>query len=365
MDRQNSRNVKLTIKFILLISICIGLLGTVSYNYFKGVIIKNEIGHNLELVELVSENLDDSLEDVEKNLKILSTGKEIENIKKKENHDSVQNLLKRFEDYKKVHEDVKNIYLGTINKKFYMHPYVELPDSYDPTKREWYVEASNNKDYVWSKPYVDAKEGRLMDTLTMPIYNNENLIGVLGVDMDVNFMEEKIVNARIGESGYMILVDGEGHVVIHPDKSAIGKLLPIDELRENVMRDHEMGTIKYRWNGSEEIAFYSKMHRGNFTVIGFLPKEELYHDIDGFLKMSILISVITGLIMISLSVLITRGDGKKQEVIRNKKTLEIEDSQTNDLKNKLDRLKAHKTQGTLTYEEYECKRADIIKKYEI
>lgn len=59
----------------------------------------------------------------------------------------------------------------------------------------------------------------------VPIKYGGKVKGVLGVDIDVSSVEDEILNAKLGESGYSFAVSSNGTVIIHPpNKSLVGKL---------------------------------------------------------------------------------------------------------------------------------------------
>jgi len=64
---------------------------------------------------------------------------------------------------------------------------VDLPESYDYTKSEWYREPVTRKSPWWSNPYYDdGGGGTVMVTYSIPIYTNEgNLAGVLTSDLEL------------------------------------------------------------------------------------------------------------------------------------------------------------------------------------
>lgn len=357
---------KLAIKLFIIIGIFTAVLTTISYKYFKNYNLYNTVEHNTQLVKQVSSSIDDYLEDIKKDMKVLGESKQIESIIESEDNKAVENLLERFQNYGEFHEEVINIYLGTPNKNLYVYPHTEIPDAYDPTARQWYADTVNTKDYFWSKPYVDSAAGKIIVTLSMPVYSEEKIVGVLGIDIDLEAIGKKIEDFPLGETGYMTLIDKEGNIVVHPCKELIGEPLPIDELKEVLDRNHDMGSILYSWDGTEKNAFYSKINNGNFNLVGIVSENELLQGSERFLYAVILMGVLNALIITIFCLLISVCYGKKQKGNIVKKQLEKENyNKSNDLKDKLDRLNEYKLNGTLTKEEYESKRADIIRNYEI
>jgi len=358
--------LKLSIKFFILSAFFMISIVTVSYNHFINGILNNTMGYNMEVVQNVSASIDDYLSNIEKDLKVLSISKEIQNIAVGEEIETIENLLKRFEEYSTVHDEVKNIYFETINKKIYTYPYANIPEGYDGTETSWYLEAVNTRDYVWSDNYTDMATGDILKSVSIAIFKNDKLIGVIGIDMDLSIIEEKLKNIYFGKTDYMMLLDRQGKALIHPSKEVIGKTLEIDELKEVLNKKYEMTSFSYQWHGTEKVMFCSKTNKGNFIVVESVEKKELVENNEDLLILLILLCIISTIILTFCSLVISIGYSKKQEVYVDKQPV-VKDNykKSDDLKDKLDKLKDYKSNGTLTNEEYEIKREHIIKDYDI
>lgn len=363
---ETQNRLKLAIKLFIVIGIFTALLVAVSYKYFENYEMNSAAEHNTLLVKRVSSSIDDYLEDIKKDMKVLGDSKQVKSIIENEDNKTVEALLNRFEEYGEFNEEIIKIYLVSSNKNMYIYPRIEISQNYDVTKQGWYTDAVNSKEYFWSKPYFDNVEDKFMVTLSMPVYSEEKVAAVLGMDLDLELLEKKIEELFIGETGYMTLIDKEGNVVFHPHRELIGRPLSLKELKDVLDRNHDMGAIGYSSEGTEKYAFYSKVNNGNFNLVGIVSKDELFQGSDNLLYTVILMGVLNTLIMTFFVLLISLRYDKKQKGNIFKKQLEKENyNKSNELKDKLERLKGYKLDGTLTSEEYEGKRADIIRNYEI
>ena len=122
----------------------------------------------------------------------------------KTNPDSVQWLMKSFEGFVKTHPDMLSIYLGTADKKMYIAPKVELPAGYDPTSRGWYKDAvSNDGKVIATNPYVDAITKKYVVTFAKTVKDNQgNLVGVVGIDIDLELISNMVTSIKLGKDGY-------------------------------------------------------------------------------------------------------------------------------------------------------------------
>jgi GAF domain-containing protein/HAMP domain-containing protein len=119
------------------------------------------------------------------------------------------------------------IYLGTEHETTYYYPNIGLGDVLPPdfqvTQRPWYVNASpqNNPDreVIWTPTYVDATGKGLLVTAAAPVYTNEDdFVGVVGVDVTLQDITANIEKTQVLGSGYAFLLDAEGRAVALPER---------------------------------------------------------------------------------------------------------------------------------------------------
>ena len=92
-------------------------------------------------------------------------------------------------------------------------------EGYDFRTREWYLSASAGE-IAFTSTYLDVF-GRLMTTCSAPVYGADGrLVGVLGMDILIDDINESVVSAQVGEAGYAFLIDKAGTVISAPDLKA-------------------------------------------------------------------------------------------------------------------------------------------------
>ena len=110
----------------------------------------------------MSSTIENYLAAYEKGIMQLSTTNEIVNFQSSST-DAVtaiqleKELDARFNEFVSVYDAVASIYIAMPDKSIQIIPEVDLGADFDPTSREWYVNAVSNKEkFNWSKPYVDV-----------------------------------------------------------------------------------------------------------------------------------------------------------------------------------------------------------------
>lgn len=157
-------------------------------------------------------------------------------------------MMKSFENFIDSYGDVTNIYLGTKNGDVFIYPKTDLPPDFDPRKRDWYMEAANNRELIWTNPYIDTATKELVITAGVPVYDNidsSKLVGVLGIDIKLETLSKLPSNITVGKEGNLIIYDKEGTVLIHKNKDLIGEIPSEPELLEAI-KSGDISFIEYK-----------------------------------------------------------------------------------------------------------------------
>lgn len=91
---------------------------------------------------------------------------------------------------------------------------------YSPTDVEhvgWYYIPVKNGRATWMSPYSNENINVQMISYVIPIYKENETIGVVGMDIDFNVIKDMVNDVRIYESGYAFLTDDKGKVMCHQD----------------------------------------------------------------------------------------------------------------------------------------------------
>ena len=148
-------------------------------------------------------------------------------------------------------ESILNVYVGTEKKMFYAYPEIELV-GYDPTATDWYKESVQYPDdIVFSNPYSDTGTGLMVMSLTKAIKKGNELIGVVGIDISLDYLSASLSNIEIGDTGYVYMADELGYIIAHPDTSLVGTdLVATMPFWADVSVNNE-GFMEYEYNGNE------------------------------------------------------------------------------------------------------------------
>ena len=95
------------------------------------------------------------------------------------------------------------------------------PEDYDPTVRDWYKDtvAAGGQPLIVS-PYVDAQTGNVIISVCRALTDTNN---VLGLDLTLTGVQETVEDISINGNGYGFILNYDGTVIAHNDKSETGK----------------------------------------------------------------------------------------------------------------------------------------------
>ena len=86
---------------------------------------------------------------------------------------------------------------------------------YVAQSRPWYQNAKSSKETIITDPYIDAITGKIVITVASPLMSGNDVLGVLGLDIEISELVTISQELKADNGGYAILVDGGDNVVAH------------------------------------------------------------------------------------------------------------------------------------------------------
>ncbi len=112
---------------------------------------------------------------------------------------------------------VSVVSLGTTDGGFLQYPVVKRKKGYDSRTRDWYKNSMAAKDKVLiTAPFMTSKGTPTIGIFMVLKDNTNNPLGVLGINIDLPVITDMISEIKIGETGYMVVVDADGVIFADP-----------------------------------------------------------------------------------------------------------------------------------------------------
>ncbi|WBW95371.1 SpoIIE family protein phosphatase [Oceanirhabdus sp. W0125-5] len=181
-------------------------------------------------------------------------------------------------EYWYVYQEEKGIFEIVDSDSDPQQPYIN--DFFPENKNmQWYYNPIIKGKGVWSDPYEEADLSLNIISYTEAIYKDDVLIGVVGMDINIDAMRDTIQNIKVYETGYAFLVCDDYHILIHPQYDMEDSLKNIKNGELQVLIDeiekNSFGVKKINIKSREEILGYS--HLSNGWILFFsAPLDEVY-----------------------------------------------------------------------------------------
>lgn len=90
---------------------------------------------------------------------------------------------------------------------------------FDPRERPWYQGTKRVREIRWSDVYLYKTSGKPGVTATYPVFDDQEQIrAVLGADIGLLSLSEFLSQQEVGRHSTVIVIDGNGHVIGHPNQ---------------------------------------------------------------------------------------------------------------------------------------------------
>ena len=196
------------------------------------------------------------------------------------------------------------------------------PEGYDPTERDWYkTTVGGNGNVVIVSPYVDAQTGNVIISVGKALTDTNN---ALALDLTLSGVQEIVENIQINGYGYGFILNNDGMIIAHPDKTQNGVFYNVTAEGKKLLDKAVSigkGNFSTKINGEKCTVFVDNvMDQWHLVVI--TKDSELYKDPNTLLVASILINLTVFILLSVFFILSYRYEVKSNERIEQMKASE-------------------------------------------
>ncbi len=122
------------------------------------------------------------------------------------------------------------VYLTTKDGAFLVYPYLPLNEAvnnYPPTEQIFYTSADfTNRTFGWTPPYLDLAGAGMMVTVSYPIYQKDELLGVISRDITLTQLAKKVLGPVIASNGRFIclVIDKNGMAIANSQAAGMKEI---------------------------------------------------------------------------------------------------------------------------------------------
>ncbi len=280
---QNIRN-RLVVFITLLVVVSIGASSYYNY-YLSSRSMAEQVKNEEDAVLNVSGHyIDTLLTNYENQLNQFASSEAISSvIGSGEAEGKIQNYLGKFI---KTMPNAVNLYIATTDGRFYLYPQQELPAGYDPRGKDWYKKADSAAGKtIWTDVYKDAASNKNEVTVAKQVTDDAgNVIGVAGIDVDLTYLSKELSNIKVGDTGYVFLMDSKGITLAHSDTSKLGMDMKQYDWGKKIINGDKTGSLDYNFEGMDKYATYGTIDRLGWKIVATLPNSEIAAFSDSIFK---------------------------------------------------------------------------------
>ena len=181
----------------------------------------------------------------------------------------------------------------------------------------WYYNPVKAKEGLWCKPYIDSQSNINMISYTMPIYDNNELVGVVGMDISFESLKKLILDNKIYETGNAFLIDKDYSFIVDKTKTSKDNLSTMENGKYkqiiDEMKNKKSTVIDTNFEGREELVAYYTLANGQVMGVS-VPKVEIFKNLSGLIYIIIFITIIVIIFSIIIAMYISRKISRPIEI---------------------------------------------------
>jgi methyl-accepting chemotaxis protein len=210
-----------------------------------------------------------------------------------------------FNNYLSLYQEATSVYIASPSKDLKIVPAVDLPDDFDPTSRDWYKDAVEAKSgVVWSEPYIDTATEEYIITASKAVVSDSKIIGVIGVDVNLTKLTDRVSDMELGYEGYPFLFGLDGTAIVHPTLRG-ENLSDRSFIKEMLESDKNEGTIHYELDGDKKVLVYNTVPKTNWKVGSAYEMDALLQSSKEIERLLIITGLVTLVIMLIMVVIVS------------------------------------------------------------
>nr|WP_066297736.1 methyl-accepting chemotaxis protein [Bacillus sp. FJAT-29937] len=260
---------KLILLFTTLLVFTVAVIGLFVDHKTKSQIEESVIDQSESIVAEITNSLQMAMNQYESSMRYMADSVETADYLQERNlgedgNDATVRLERALNNYLDKYKDVASIYVASAQKDLKIVPAVDLGADFDPTSRDWYKQADSNPGEIeWSEPYIDAATNQYVVTASYAIRQGDKVVGVIGLDIQLENMTKLVEQAKIGYSGYAFVFSQGGTAIVHPTLRS-ENLMNLPYIKK--IYDDNQGISYYVHEGEEKILVHQTMPSTSWKI---------------------------------------------------------------------------------------------------
>lgn len=189
-----------------------------------------------------------------------------------------ENLSKAFGEYQKLYPQFQRVavFTSTGEETFGVGPAWKKSDR-SLSESQWFQQALNSEGVHFSQliPSPDGGEASMIMTTRVKSEQKGAPPLIFAVEMLGKYVTGSLEDTKIGETGYIYVIDDSGLVVASPDKSKVFKLNLAEYPYGREMLERKRGELHYRSDGVAHLASFREFPKLKWILVATANEEDV------------------------------------------------------------------------------------------
>lgn len=179
----------------------------------------------------------------------------------------------------------------------------------------WYTEPVENGVTLWTYPYI-SETGGLITSYVTPIEIDGKIVGLAGMDLYLEDIQEVLSNTVLFDSGFLYLMSDDGKILSHPSIEFDTDIMKIGDYADSFkeMKKNSIGFLTIDTDTGKKLTAYARLNNGWF-VASSIPESEVLAIVNDLMTLMIIVTVLSLIIAAIVSYVIGRSITKPIKVI--------------------------------------------------
>ncbi|HCM06609.1 MAG TPA: methyl-accepting chemotaxis protein [Oceanospirillales bacterium] len=197
--------------------------------------------------------------------------------------------------------------VSSLSNNYYTQGGLFKQVSRNKPRDEWFYSTVDNKKDLALNLDIGEMSGALTVYVNVLAKSADGqVLGVAGLGLDVSDIIHLIKETKVGEEGYMFLLDGSGSITAHKDSSVLNQSLsdiPMFSAIASSINDSEgeFTLIDGVVDNEDAYVAVTELKNLGWKLVTVQPKAEIAGKVNAVVQLSVILAVILGIIFVLLS----------------------------------------------------------------
>ena len=186
---------------------------------------------------------------------------------------------------------------------------LSLYDKDDIEHVGWYYIPIEEKKSVWMEPYYNKNLDIYMISYVIPVYKDGDLLGVVGMDIDFEYIIKEVDSIRTYETGHAFITNDACEILYsrHHESRAPVSIMGGDlEHINSSSLPEEKKLYSYRYRDADYQVMFQKLSNDMYLAVT-APVEEVFRNADDLLGRTVTIVGLSIIGMLCITLVVTRN----------------------------------------------------------